>query len=241
MLAIHGRTRACAFRGHAEYDTIAEVKSRLRIPVVANGDVDTPEEARRVLEATGADGIMIGRAAQGRPWLFREIAHFLATGEPAAPAPPSEIRAVLLEHLEALYELYGEEQGTRVARKHIGSWTVRALRPAARAVSAARRSAFFDERGGAAFRSERLLLQARRMNRQNELADSVKRSLERYFKDMDGEKPTSIYDMVLKNVEKPMIEMVLAQAKGNQTLAAQMLGINRNTLRTKMQQLRIKG
>jgi tRNA-dihydrouridine synthase B len=126
MLAIHGRTRACAFRGHAEHETIAEVKSRLRIPVIANGDVDTPEEAKRVLEATGADGIMIGRAAQGRPWLFREISQFLATGEPAAPAAPSEIRAVLLEHLEALYQLYGEEQGTRVARKHIG-WTVRAL------------------------------------------------------------------------------------------------------------------
>jgi len=126
MLAIHGRTRACAFRGHAEHETIAEVKSRLRIPVIANGDVDTPEEAKRVLEATGADGIMIGRAAQGRPWLFREISQFLATGEPAAPAAPAEIRAVLLEHLEALYQLYGEEQGTRVARKHIG-WTVRAL------------------------------------------------------------------------------------------------------------------
>jgi tRNA-dihydrouridine synthase B len=119
-------TRACAFGGRAEYDTIAEVKSRLRIPVVANGDVRTPEEARRVLEATGADGIMVGRAAQGRPWLFREIAHFLETGE--RPAPPSlgEIRAVLLEHLEGLYELYGEEQGARVARKHIG-WTVRGL------------------------------------------------------------------------------------------------------------------
>ena len=126
MLAIHGRTRACAFRGHAEHETIADVKSRLRIPVIANGDVDTPEEAKRVLEATGADGIMIGRAAQGRPWLFREISQFLATGEPAAPAAPAEIRAVLLEHLEALYQLYGEEQGTRVARKHIG-WTVRAL------------------------------------------------------------------------------------------------------------------
>jgi len=126
MLAIHGRTRACAFRGHAEYETIAEVKSRLRIPVIANGDVESPEEAKRVLEATGADGIMIGRAAQGRPWLFREISHFLSTGEPAAPAAPAEIRAVLLEHLEALYQLYGEEQGTRVARKHIG-WTVRTL------------------------------------------------------------------------------------------------------------------
>ena len=126
MLAIHGRTRACAFGGCAEYDTIAEVKSQLRIPVVANGDVETPEQAKRVLQATGADGIMIGRAAQGRPWLFRRIAHFLATGEALPEADFPEQRHVLLEHLEGLYELYGEEQGARVARKHIG-WTVRGL------------------------------------------------------------------------------------------------------------------
>jgi tRNA-dihydrouridine synthase B len=126
MLAVHGRTRACAFGGHAEHDTVAELKSKLRIPVVANGDVQTPEEARRVLEATGADGIMIGRAAQGRPWLFREIAAYLEKGEHAAPASLGEMKAVLLEHLEGLYALYGEEQGARVARKHIG-WTVRGL------------------------------------------------------------------------------------------------------------------
>jgi tRNA-dihydrouridine synthase B len=126
MLAIHGRTRACAFAGRAEYQTIAEVKSRLRIPVIANGDVETPEEAKHVLAATGADGIMVGRAAQGRPWLFRDIAHYLATGERLPKATLTEIRHVLLEHLEGLYSLYGEEQGTRVARKHIG-WTVRGL------------------------------------------------------------------------------------------------------------------
>ena len=123
LLAIHGRTRACAFGGRAEYDTIAEVKCELRIPVIANGDVRTPEEARQVLEATGADGIMVGRAAQGRPWLFRDIAHFLETGAHASPPTLGEVRAVLLEHLEGLYELYGEEQGARVARKHIG-WTL---------------------------------------------------------------------------------------------------------------------
>jgi len=125
-LAIHGRTRACMFTGQAEYDTIAEVKACLRIPVIANGDVDSPEDARRVLEATGADGVMIGRAAQGRPWFFREVAHYLATGEHLAPPPMREIGAVLAEHLEGLYSLYGTEQGARVARKHIG-WTVRAL------------------------------------------------------------------------------------------------------------------
>jgi tRNA-dihydrouridine synthase B len=126
LLAIHGRTRACAFGGEAEYDTITEVKSRLRIPVIANGDVRTPEEARRVLETTGADGLMIGRAAQGRPWLFRDIARYLETGEKAPPASLAEIRAVLLEHLEGLYQLYGDEQGARVARKHIG-WTLSGL------------------------------------------------------------------------------------------------------------------
>jgi len=126
MLAIHGRTRTCMFEGNAEYDTIAEVKSRLRIPVVANGDIATPEHAKQVLERTGADGVMVGRAAQGRPWLFRQITHYLATGERLAPPAPREMAAVLVEHLDGLYDLYGDEQGTRVARKHIG-WTVREL------------------------------------------------------------------------------------------------------------------
>ena len=135
MLAIHGRTRACAFGGNAEYDTIAEVKSQLRIPVVANGDIRTPEDAKRVLAYTGADGVMIGRAAQGRPWLFRDFAHYLETGERLSPPPPREIGAVLDEHLDGLYTLYGAEQGARVARKHIG-WTVREL-PGGEALRAA--------------------------------------------------------------------------------------------------------
>ncbi|MGQ0652368.1 MAG: tRNA dihydrouridine synthase DusB [Betaproteobacteria bacterium] len=126
LLAVHGRTRACAFNGQAEHDTVREIKSRVRIPVVANGDIRTPEEARAVLELTGADGIMIGRAAQGRPWLFREIADYLEKGERIAPPSPREMGAVLDEHLDGLYSLYGEEQGARVARKHIG-WTVREL------------------------------------------------------------------------------------------------------------------
>ena len=125
-LAIHGRTRACAFGGDAEHDTIAEVKSRVGIPVVANGDIRTARDAKRVLERTGADGIMIGRAAQGRPWLFREIAHFLATGR-ELPAPGArEMGAVLAEQLAGLYALYGAEHGARIARKHIG-WAVRDL------------------------------------------------------------------------------------------------------------------
>jgi tRNA-dihydrouridine synthase B len=126
LLAIHGRTRACLFAGQAEYATIAEVKANVRIPVIANGDIQSGADAKRVLAATGADGLMIGRAAQGRPWLFRQIAHYLATGEELPEADCAERQQVLLEHLEGLYSLYGCEQGVRVARKHIG-WSVRAL------------------------------------------------------------------------------------------------------------------
>ena len=126
LLAVHGRTRACGFGGRAEYETIAEVKSRIRIPVIANGDIGSPQDAKRVLALTGADGVMIGRAALGRPWIFRELERFLATGERAPGPPLREVRDVLLEHLEGLYALYGEPQGVRVARKHIG-WTVREL------------------------------------------------------------------------------------------------------------------
>jgi len=126
LLSLHGRTRACGFSGRAEYDTIREVKRATRLPVVANGDITTPEQARHVLQYTGADGIMIGRAAQGRPWIFREIEHFLATGE-KLPAPlVSEIHAVLLEHLHDLYGFYGRDIGVRVARKHI-SWYTKGL------------------------------------------------------------------------------------------------------------------
>ncbi len=125
-LSIHGRTRACAFNGEAEYETIAEVKSEVALPVIANGDIRTPEKAREVLRRTGADAIMIGRAAQGRPWVFREILHFLDTGV-HLPAPAvEEIRLILVQHLHDLYSLYGEYSGVRVARKHI-SWYTRGL------------------------------------------------------------------------------------------------------------------
>jgi tRNA-dihydrouridine synthase B len=125
-LAIHGRTRACGFSGEAEYDTIAEVKSLISIPVIANGDIDTPERVKYVLEHTGADAVMIGRAAQGRPWMFREITHYLETGEHLPPPEVDEIHRVLVAHLEDLYGFYGEERGVRVARKHI-SWYTKGL------------------------------------------------------------------------------------------------------------------
>lgn len=120
-LAIHGRTRACMYKGDAEYDTIADVKSRISIPVIANGDISTPEKAKFVLDYTGADAVMIGRAAQGRPWIFREIDHFLKTGQIMSAPSTTEIRDILLGHLTNLYAFYGEYTGVRMARKHI-SW-----------------------------------------------------------------------------------------------------------------------
>ncbi|NOX76924.1 MAG: tRNA dihydrouridine synthase DusB [Gammaproteobacteria bacterium] len=118
-LAVHGRTRACAYKGEAEFDTIAAIKAAIGIPVVANGDITTPEKARAVLDYTQADAVMIGRAAQGRPWIFREIAHYLETGEKRPEPDVKEVRDILLEHLNNLYAFYGEYAGVRMARKHI--------------------------------------------------------------------------------------------------------------------------
>lgn len=118
-LAVHGRTRDCRFRGEAEHDTVREIKTRVSIPVIANGDITTPQRAVEVLEYTGADAIMIGRAAQGRPWIFREISHYLATGRHLPPPGPAEVSDILCHHLENLYAFYGEYTGVRVARKHI--------------------------------------------------------------------------------------------------------------------------
>lgn len=154
-LAIHGRTRADQYMGEAEYETIALVKSLVSIPVIANGDIDSPEKARFVLDFTGADGVMIGRAAQGRPWIFREIEHFLATGKKLPPPSRAEIRTILLAHLEELYDFYGEATGVKIARKHIG-WYSKGLP------------------GGAAFR--------RTMNT-IETADAQREWVDRFFSD----------------------------------------------------------
>jgi len=132
-LAVHGRTRACGYKGEAEYDTIRAIKAAVGIPVIANGDIRDPEKARFVLEYTGADAVMIGRAAQGRPWIFREIAHFLETGRHLPEPGVGEIRDIMIGHLHNLYEFYGEFTGVRIARKHI-SWYSK------------------GQRGGAAFR-----------------------------------------------------------------------------------------
>lgn len=125
-LAMHGRTRACAYMGEAEYDTIAAVKQAIHIPLIANGDITTPEKAKYVLDYTGADAVMIGRAAQGRPWIFREIDHYLTTGTHLLSPTVDEIRAVMLEHLHDLYDFYGDLTGMRMARKHI-SWYTKGL------------------------------------------------------------------------------------------------------------------
>lgn len=126
-LAIHGRTREDMYNGSARYPLIAQVKQQIKIPVIANGDIDSPQKAKFVLEQTGADAIMIGRAAQGRPWIFREITHYLATGEILAAPDILEVKTVLLEHLNELYEFYGEYSGCRIARKHI-AWYTKGLR-----------------------------------------------------------------------------------------------------------------
>jgi tRNA-dihydrouridine synthase B len=126
MITVHGRTREQGFGGFAEYQTIKAIKNAVRIPVVANGDVDSPQKAKAVLEFTKADALMIGRAAQGRPWIFREIAHFLSTSSELAPPLIEEVRGLLLEHLQEHYDLYGSFIGVRSARKHI-SWYTKGL------------------------------------------------------------------------------------------------------------------
>ncbi|MGL5598602.1 MAG: tRNA dihydrouridine synthase DusB, partial [Aeromonas sp.] len=119
-LAVHGRTRACLYRGEAEYDTIRAIKQAVSIPVVANGDINSPEKARYVLDYTGVDAVMIGRAAQGRPWIFREIRHFLETGTKLPPPEREEVRTLMNEHVTNLHQFYGTYLGARIARKHVG-------------------------------------------------------------------------------------------------------------------------
>lgn len=129
-VAVHGRTRTDLYNGEAEYETIATIKQALSIPVFANGDIDSPQKARQVLQATGADALLIGRAAQGRPWIFREMEHYLATGELLPPPSAAEQESILLEHVDALHAFYGDVMGARIARKHVG-WYLTTL-PGAR-------------------------------------------------------------------------------------------------------------
>ena len=253
MVAVHGRTREQGYKGEAEYDTVAEVKRAVAIPVVANGDIDSPAKARRVFEETGADAIMIGRAAQGRPWIFGEIAHELATGEAAAPPSVIDVRGWLLEHLDDHYRLYGEFAGVRSASKHIG-WTLRGLpggedfRAEMNTIEtcdaqAAAVAAWFERLGERMPTMPRVGLGAdaaerscneRHDTNKKHIEECVRESLEGYFKDLRGVEPTAMYEMILRVVERPLLEVVMKEAGGNQSRAAEWLGINRNTLRRKL-------
>ena len=183
LVTVHGRTREQGYRGEAEYDTIAAVKAALRVPVVANGDIHSPRKARTVLQATGADAVMIGRAAQGRPWIFREVAHYLATGDLLAPPLVAEVRRALLAHLHDHYALYGERTGVRSARKHI-AWYVRELP------------------GGEAFRSRMLAIE-----RCDQQVDAVATYLDTLAEAMDRlpahrpSEPDDLEQALLENAE----------------------------------------
>ncbi len=244
-VAIHGRTRCQQYTGEAEYDTIALVKTLIRIPVIANGDITTPEKAKHVLDVTGADGIMIGRAAQGRPWLFREIEHYLKTGEHLPPAQvtrdsqhPAGASRRPLRFLRPGNGVQGRPQAHLLVHQGIG-WLGGLPqgneRPAQHRTTDAGSERVFHPPGG---RKRHSKIQQRggvgSMSQHDISGNACTDALEQYFRDLDGEKPCAIYDMVLKSVEKPMLEVVLAKAGGNQTLAAEMLGINRNTLRKKL-------
>ncbi len=254
-LAIHGRTRACAYRGEAEYDTIAAVKNEISIPVIANGDINTPEKARHVLDYTGADAIMIGRAAQGRPWIFGAIGHYLETGELKKAPAIGEIRNIMLDHIRDLYEFYGEYTGVRMARKHI-SWYSKGQRNGAAFRATINRvenidqqlmliQEYFDQleeiNGTCRMRNsneaEALLTTTdiAEERRSKPLAACVDTALKLYFMDLDGNKPSELYEMLLQEVEPPLLRHVMDYSRGNQSKAARILGINRATLRKKLE------
>jgi len=249
-LAVHGRTRADQYMGEAEYDTIAEIKSRINIPVIANGDIDSPEKAKFVLDYTKVDGIMIGRAAQGRPWIFREIEHFLKTGEKLPHPSLAEIHAILSEHMRDLYDFYGEVAAVGIARKHI-SWYTKGLPNSA--TFRKTMNTLPDRRSQEEFIDDffRQISPTENITESNhnitgdapgmnqvtqcyDITNCILKSLEKYFHDLDGEKPTNVYATVIRSVEQPMLMRVMQEAGGNQTRAAEILGINRNTLRKKL-------
>ncbi len=273
-LAVHGRTRACAYVGPVEYDTIRAVKAAVAIPVIANGDIATPEQAKRVLEYTGADAIMIGRAAQGRPWIFREIRHYLdrpvrtfrrrrwprrgrrfsststittsSTARARRRADRAQASRLVHEGPRRWRSLpaRGQHGGNNRGADRGGPSVLRRARRTGRAsgLSCARRgrrrrrrrlrsgtTAIASGRGGPG-RVRKTL----RINTGNEIGKTVEKSLDEYFRRLDGEPPHGIYDMVINHVERALIASVMDRAGGNQTQAADMLGMNRNTLRAKL-------
>ena len=301
-LAVHGRTKACAFKGDAEYDTIAEIKSALSIPIIANGDIDSPQKAQAVMAYTAADAVMVGRAAQGRPWICREIDHFLRHGDIVAPPKIGEVKSLLIEHLNALYAFYGEFMGPKIARKHV-AWYLKASinneapntgeNTAAKniGIDCFRRSfnrleeapqqlqaiaELFDQlpthqgkwphkwrprkkpsRGNSSMKNidtlpssattsiadsvsegdqQKQHLSNAPVAQAQTLRDSVSVALNNYFAHLEGQDVTDVYEMVLSEVEAPLLEEVMKYTRNNQTRASTLLGLNRGTLRKKLKQ-----
>ncbi len=246
LLAVHGRTREDAYMGEAEYDTIAEVKSRVAIPVIANGDITSAEKARSVLQRTGADGLMIGRGAQGRPDFPRNRTlsrHGAAAAAAFRGRDPSYFPSPPRRHPRLLWR--GKGGAHRPQAHGLVCRRLCRRRPFSPDFECAVRPRGTICRGGSLLRptgrsgcrlSGRGFIPrgTRSMSSKNEIAESVVKTLDQYFRDLDGEKPAAIYELVMKNAERPMLEFVLQVAGGNQTAAAEMLGINRNTLRRKL-------
>ena len=260
-IAIHGRSRACQFSGSAEYDTIRAVKKAVTIPVIANGDINSPEKAREVLNQTKADGLMIGRAAQGRPWIFREIDHYLQTGDRLAPPTPVWVREILLTHMDDMYSHYGVQQGVRIARKHIAwysreqSGDILFLREINKTETIEGQRTlikiFFDRLPKPTGVDSMIMeiIQTRKEqevdftvsnhNRPEPLRNCVQQALTNYFRQLNGHKPSGLYKMVISEVEQPLLRSVMDHTKRNQTRAARILGISRSTLRKKLSEYKL--
>ena len=260
MVTVHGRTREQGYKGAAEYQTVAAVKAALHIPVVANGDIDSPEKARDVLAVTGADAIMIGRAAQGRPWIFREIAHYLATGDDiaaagsaagqglAARASRGPLRPVRRGQRRAqrpqAYRLGGRNTARRpgISREDEPAGDVRGTNGSGlgvvRRVGRTQPLAAAEPCAGPR-RARTAIRTMTSMTNKKHIEECVRESLDSYFKDLRGVEPTAMYEMILRVVERPLLEVVMAHAEGNQSRAAEWLGINRNTLRRKLLEHRL--
>jgi tRNA-dihydrouridine synthase B len=236
-LAVHGRTRADGYHGEAEYDTIAAIKQAVAIPIIANGDITTPEKALLVRERTGADGLMIGRAAQGRPWLFREVEHYLRTGERLPEPGLAEVRDILLGHRRAhgaqahllVQQGAAARLGLSPAGQH-GRWCVETEGTGRTVLRTADPTRGFGGMKGEAAKGARVPLNGH-----------VRDALDSYFADLDGHNPGNLYELMLAEVERPLLEKVLHYTRGNQTRAAEVLGINRGTLRKKLKQYGLEG
>ena len=245
-IAVHGRTRADRFQGNAEYETIRAVKQAVRIPVIANGDVGTAQQAQAVLEATGADAVMIGRAALGSPWIFRDVNAFLDRKKFPPPLLRASITAIILKHLETLYAFYGEYSGVRMARKHLSRYCD--LDGECRAVT---RGAHGGGRFRVAVRAcgtclwtlgktsdfRRTKTMNRTAGKDLPLRNHTERVLSDYFSNLNGHRPARLYNLVLREVEEPLLRAVLDYADGNQSQAAEILGITRTTLRKKLRSM----